>query len=268
MVKFYRKSASLSALWVSSNDRLSDFYASSWQRGESPLPLLVVRLVLAACAVGILIWSLIEGASSYWLIYLTNWGVLLVAATMISGVGVSFAALFNRPNETTELPWFMSTYWVIFNISVPISIMITSLYWILLYNPDLLDMDVRAFWLDVTTHGLTSCIVLAELLASRTPVWLTHMYQPLCLGLWYTAFSGIYYAAGGTDPNGNSFIYEVLDWGQSRRAGIVVLGSVAALIVLYLLLWGLAICRDKLALNLVRTRSHDLPTVPADLPTV
>ncbi|KOB75032.1 Protein rolling stone, partial [Operophtera brumata] len=85
----------------------------------------------------------------------------------------------------------------------------------------------RIFWLDLATHGFNSCIAACELLVSRTPVRALHVYQPLGLGL-----------------NGNPFIYEVLDWRQGRRAGIIVVGSVAGLLILYAILWGVALCRD------------------------
>lgn len=55
------------------------------------------------------------------------------------------------------------------------------------------------FYLEIVTHGANSAVALTEVLASRTPVRLLHMYQPLGLGLWYAAFSFVYYAAGGTD---------------------------------------------------------------------
>lgn len=96
MVKIYRKSVSFSALWVSTNERLTDFYASSWQRGETPVVLLVVRLVLAVLALAILTWSLIEARNPYWMIYLTNWGLLLVTGMTLCGSIVSFAALNNK----------------------------------------------------------------------------------------------------------------------------------------------------------------------------
>lgn len=98
MVKCYRKTVALSDLWVSGNDKLSDFYASSWQRGDSPVPLLVLRLILAAVAVGVLIWSVVEGANPYWLIYLTNWGMLLVTMMVLSGALVSLMAVCKSPH--------------------------------------------------------------------------------------------------------------------------------------------------------------------------
>lgn len=265
MVKIYRKSVSLSALWVSSNERLSDFYASSWQRGESPIPMLVLRMVLATVALAILIWSLVEAPTPYWLIYLTNWGLLLLTSLFICGLVMSFMALFNRSYDTKELPWYASLYWAVFNISITISIMITALYWLLLYSTEVRDeMDERAFWLDVSTHGITSCLAVAELLLSRTPVRFLHVYQPLSMGLWYAVFSGIYHVTGGTDVNGNPFIYEILDWSQSKRSSIIVAASMVGLIIVYAFIWGIALCRDKVSTYLVRTTSHDLPAAPPD----
>ncbi|XP_013133344.1 PREDICTED: protein rolling stone-like isoform X2 [Papilio polytes] len=260
------KDFSLSELWVSSHDKLSDFYLSAWQRGESPVPLLVVRLTLAAVASGILIWSLVAGAGPYWIIYLTNWGLLLVTMMTLSGLLVSCMSLCKPLTDAVELPWYVSMYWLIYNITVSIAIMITLLYWILLFDPDETN-DGSAqgdIWLDVATHGINSCITLVEVLAARTPVRLLHVYQPLGVGLWYAAFSGVYYAAGGTDGNGYPFIYEILDWRQGGRAGTVVAASTACLIVIYVLVWGTTLCREKLSLATIRTTSHSLPLTPPD----
>ncbi|CAH2050725.1 unnamed protein product, partial [Iphiclides podalirius] len=264
MVKCSRKSISLTDLWISTHDKLSDFHLSSWQRGESPVPMLAVRLVLAAVATGILIWSM-TNVSPYWLIYLTNWGLLLVTLATLSGLVVSVLTICTTVSDGAELPWFVSMYWFMYNIATSIAVMITALYWILLYDPEQTQYeDPSGFWLDVATHALNSCIMVIELVASRTPVRLLHFYQPLGIGLWYAAFSGVYYAAGGTDSNNNPFIYEVLDWRQGGRAGVMVGASAAGLIIVYILVWGVSLCREKLSLAIVRTTSHNLPLVPAD----
>lgn len=56
-----------------------------------------------------------------------------------------------------------------------------------------------AFWLDVATHGFNSVISVGELVVSRTPVRWLHVYQPLLVAAVYVAFSGIYFATGGTN---------------------------------------------------------------------
>ncbi|XP_053612204.1 protein rolling stone-like isoform X2 [Plodia interpunctella] len=254
------KTISLSDVWVSSNDKLSDFYASSWQRGDSPVPLLVVRLLLAALALAVLSWTLVEGGNEYWPLFLTNWGLVLINAMLLSGILVSIVALFNPSYETSQLPWYVSMYWFFFNIAISTSFLITALYWILLYNPDP-DPEDPLFWLDVATHGLNSCIALAEVVASRTPVRALHFYQPLSVGLWYAAFTAIYFAAGGTDGNGNPYIYPVLDWRFGWRTTALVACSCAGLLVIYAALWGVALCRDKISMT-IRTVSLDLPMVP------
>ncbi|KAL4716830.1 hypothetical protein ACJJTC_012641 [Scirpophaga incertulas] len=260
-----KNSVNVKDIWVSSNDRLSDFYASSWQRGESPVLMLVVRLLLAAVAVGLFVWSLIVGGSPHWLLYLTNWGLLLITFMLLAGLLVSFLAVLGKVNEDTILPWYVSMYWLTFNIAVCISVVITALFWILLYDPAIyIENKDRVFWLDVATHGLNSCLALAELLMSRTPLRLLHFYQPLGMGLWYAAFTAIYYSAGGTDAKGQPYIYEILDWRRSSRAGTVVAAAVAGLIVVYAVLWVLGRIRDMISTTLVRTISHDFPPTPPD----
>lgn len=84
-----------SKLWVLNHEKGNDFYLSSWQRRESAIPLLILRLVLAALSCGILIWSLVHGSGPYWMIYLTNWGLLFMSGTMLSALLVSIMALRN-----------------------------------------------------------------------------------------------------------------------------------------------------------------------------
>ncbi|XP_047541787.1 protein rolling stone-like [Vanessa atalanta] len=265
MVKRIGNKFTLSDLWVTSNEKLSDFYLTSWQRGDSAVPMLLVRLFLSMVTVGILVWSLISGASPYWLIYLTNWGLLLVTSLTLSSLLVSCLAVGNKLPDGGNLPWYVSLYWLLYNITVSIAIMITALYWILLFSPEIKAEQTPAqFWLDVATHGFNSCVAFVEVILSRTPLHFVHIYQPLGIGLWYAMFSAIYYLAGGTDSIGNPFIYEVLDWRQSDRAGVIVAISAASLIMLYTALWGLSICRDKLSTLLIRTTSLSLPLTPPD----
>ncbi|KAM3967705.1 protein rolling stone [Aphomia sociella] len=259
------KTVSLSDIWVSSHDKLSDFYASSWQRYDSPIPLLVARLILTTVALGILVFSLIMGGSPRWFIYLTNWGLLLNTMMMLSGLIVSCVAACKTSFDTNELPWYVSMYWLLYNIAVSNAFIITALFWILLYDPgNYEESDQLAYWLDISTHGFNSWIALLELLLSRTPVRLCHFYQPLSIGLWYAAFTAVYFAAGGTDSFGNPFIYQVLDWRDGSRTGLIVAGSIAGLLVIYVVVWGLALCRDKISEAVIRTIGHDLPQVPPD----
>lgn len=261
MVKL-KKGFSLSDLWVYRYDKVTDFYVSSWQKGESGTPLLIVRLILAMTAVGMTCWSIAFFANRWWLIYLTNWGLLLVAGTMLSALLVSIMAKRrDLSNDTEELPWYVSMYWLLTNVNVTIALLITILYWALLFSTEI-ERSTAAFALDIFTHGLNSFVSLIELFASRTPVKLAHIYQPLALGLWYAAFSAIYYAAGGLNQEGNPFIYDVLDWRDGANAAIIVAIATAGAFAMYILVWLAAKARDKISVAIIRTTSQDLPLAP------
>ncbi|KAI8436186.1 hypothetical protein MSG28_004261 [Choristoneura fumiferana] len=216
---------SCSDFWVLSHERLSDFYTSAWQRRGSPLPLLFFRLVLAAASVGFLVWSLTSGQSGLsplWLIYLTNWGLVMVTAMAVSGFFVSAMIAYKRPD--------------------------TMVY-----------ATTAAFWLDVAVHGFNSVISVGELVISRTPVRWLHVYQPLLVAAVYVAFSGIYYATDGTNGFGEPFIYPVLNWNEPGMAGAVSGGSLLGVFVVHTLVWALALGRNKLSDIFFQRQTHELP---------
>ena len=53
------------------------------------------------------------------------------------------------------------------------------------------------------------------------------MIYPLLVGVWYTLFSVVYWATGGRDPDGHSWIYPMLDWDHPDTAVITVTASAA-----------------------------------------
>ncbi|XP_063358008.1 protein rolling stone-like [Cydia amplana] len=264
MVKYFRKNICLSDFWVSSHERLSDFYASSWQRGDSPVPLLMIRMMVAIVALAILAWSVYEAPVPHWLIYLTNWGLVLVSAMAVSGLLVSFSAVRKALPDEGVPPWYVSMYWLFYNISGSVAIVITLLYWILLFDSSIAEVKDRLFWLETVTHGFNTILVLTELFTSRTPLRFAHIYQPLGVGVWYALFSVIYYVAGGTDGLGNPYIYEILDWSRPGPTTVLVVGAAVGIIIVYSALWGLTMARDKLTGALIRTTSHTLPFTPPD----
>ncbi|CAH0405232.1 unnamed protein product [Chilo suppressalis] len=226
--------------------------------------MLAVRLALTAVAMGILIWSLVDGGSPYWLIYLTNWGLLLITLMSLSGLLVSVVAVHTKPDsDVGEVPWYIGIYWFIYNITVCLALMISALYWILLYDPEKQETR-RMFWLDVATHGFNSCVAVAELLLSRTPLRFLHFYQPFSVAVWYAAFTAIYYVAGGTDAKGEPYIYTVLDWRNGGQSTAIVFISLGGLLTIYCTLCAVALARDKISESVVRMISHDLPPTPPD----
>ena len=115
------------------------------------------------------------------------------------------------------------------------AIVVTILYWSLLYRGGSVDPA------DVHTHGVNAAIALIDIIFSGVPVRILHFIYPVLFGITYSVFSGIYFAAGGTNARGDPFIYSVLDYGNSpgSAAGWVLAISLVVLPIVNLLLFGL-----------------------------
>lgn len=77
------------------HDNLSDFYLSPWKSNKSLLPVLLFRIFLFLISVITLLLSIVltrEDVRSYWLIYMTNWGVCTQLVT--TGFAVAVSAKF------------------------------------------------------------------------------------------------------------------------------------------------------------------------------
>jgi hypothetical protein len=65
---------------------------------------------------------------------------------------------------------------------------------------------------------LPMCSVILDLFIVARPAKLLHFLHPLLFGLWYLTFSVLYWAVGGTDPEGHHWIYPMVDWDRQALA--------------------------------------------------
>ena len=94
-------------------------------------------------------------------------------------------------------------------------------------------------------HGLNSIITITDFAVSARPCRLMHFYQPFVVILAYVAFSAIYWAAGGVNSEGKTYIYPVLDWDNlGLTVPFVCVGLFVAIPVVHALFWGLHQLRD------------------------
>ncbi|XP_028514315.1 uncharacterized protein LOC110237085 [Exaiptasia diaphana] len=107
-------------------------------------------------------------------------------------------------------------YWLLFYISSNTSILLTLGYW---YN--ILEDD-SSFYNSLTKHVITMVLIVIEFLFSRIPVYLSHMIYPLVFTISYNVFALLYWAAGGTDPDGRNYIYDVLNYNRISFKQVIV----------------------------------------------
>lgn len=133
--------------------------------------------------------------------------------------------------------------WVLYTMSLTMACMVTGGYYTAAgINFD--DFDVFALHI----HGINLLIMCADLLLSRTPIHLLHFYFPTLFVAVYIIFTGVYYAAGGTDAQGTSYIYPLLDYENDLGRAIllaVVLVTVTAIV--HCIFTVVAVLRDYVA---------------------
>ncbi|XP_045527872.1 protein rolling stone-like [Pieris brassicae] len=233
-----------------------DFCIGCFQQNRSCLPLLIIRGLLFLCSVAIVVSSIVlvseTGKGAFWPIYLTHWGIFLMMVSTGFGFGISLHRYMKGPIDTSfGLPWYIIVYWLLYNVAVPLAVFITVFYWAFLSG--LADSEEVAGLefapnkvLDIFIHAINSVVMLLLLLTSRHPMYLLHFYNVFGVALIYMFFSIIYWAAGGTDQFGHTFIYPMLDWEQPAVASIAVVFCAVLIIIVHVIITLLTVARDAL----------------------
>lgn len=202
----------------------------------------VYRFIIAGYCLGWIIYSGFHPANGdeKWFIYLTNWGFTFVTLYYIWATVVSFLHHFGATNSVAgmqmktignrdsdaeggeglgasvddfeeppvSMSWYHKGLWVIFNMAANCSILITLLYWTLIFGG-------KTSGLDVTTHLLNSVVMVADLMLSTTPVRILHVVYALILGVCYILLTVIFWAADWTNARDEPHIYSYVDYNET-----------------------------------------------------
>jgi len=153
-------------------------------------------------------WMLTIQTIYFWLIWWTS----RQADLMESGV---------KP-KSAEMPCYAKTAWVLQDIAIPGTFLVFVLYWALVVPTKTEPPTLISYF----THGVNFLVMLVDVYVSRQPYYLLHGIYIGILGLLYLLFTYIYYVAGGTDCNGNRYIYAALDWsdpGSTSTLAVILL---------------------------------------------
>ncbi|CAK1540208.1 unnamed protein product [Leptosia nina] len=222
-----------------------ELFASSWSDKISPLLWRVPIFVWAAI---IITWSVVSfwGPREMFLLYMTHWGLVMILLESLFGILVCFRKKQVEFSDAAEgMPLLVKTYWVLYNITVPLAFLISLFYWGVLrtqsarninYAPDPI--------LDLMLHALNSGLMLLELVLSRHPSRLLHVMQPLYFSGVYLLFTLAYFFADGHDPWGNPFIYPVINWFKPVETLVVLTLTALFFALMHILTVGIAAVRD------------------------
>ena len=135
--------------------------------------------------------------------------------------------------------WYQKIQWFLFNISTPWAIAVTILYWALLRTGTIDGVNL-------TTHLVNGIVALIDVGVTRIPVRILHIFYSVTAAIIYLVFTGIYFAAGGTNTRGDPYIYSVIDYGSnpSQSTGLALAVALIYYPIMFLIFYGLFLLRE------------------------
>lgn len=214
-------------------DHADAFTKSQW---HWPCWIFVVyRWLVAAYAVGVICFSIVDFNHSFWIypwpVWLTNWSYFMLTCHLVASAVISLFGLrdnkfkkrfyLNEPSQIQEteakLPLYLKLNWFLFVVASAAAVFVTTVYFTTIYpfeGKDKLDLE------NINLHLMNSVIVLLEFSLSRIPVRLLHFIYVASYCFVYVVFSGIYWSF----DNSRVLYPGVLDWNHPGKTfGISVL---------------------------------------------
>lgn len=248
-----------------------DFIDSRWL----PLPVFVgIRLIISAYNFAWLIYNIHKfGAKLF--IFLTNWSFTILNIYFVYATTLSCIALYKDMKNTAQttpgnqvvememghldgndygavereearekdaLRFHHELLWFLYVISATAGVWITAGYWTVLVGDDPIDAN------NITKHALNSVFMVFDTCLSAIPIRLFHSIYPFLYLVIYIVFSIIYWLLGGTNIQGDPFIYEALNYNDfdPTIGGLLAVFLLVVLPILHLILFGITKLRDHL----------------------
>ncbi|XP_037049501.1 protein rolling stone-like [Bradysia coprophila] len=202
------------------------FVVSQWQSNTNGcLKYLIYAWTLATYFTFVLILSIYTASEckqvDFYLIYLTNWNVMLNALSSLFGA-IVITRHYNNSNtldmdnerETNRMGKLLETHWFLSTLSPVVSISVSLAYW---PSYDGRDAGLN----DVLTHAGNSVILFADTFIHARPPRYGHLIYPLAFGIVYLIlFSLPYQLLGGLNRHYKAYIYPSLDWTNNTTVAI------------------------------------------------
>ncbi|XP_071498431.1 protein rolling stone-like [Diadema antillarum] len=196
------------------------------------------RTVVAGYFFSFLIYFLVyAGGGGYGakvLIYLTDWTFIEVTLYFcVSFINVFIDYITDRRRGADSQvnqsggKFRYQLEWLLFNISINVCIIVTLVYWPIL-RPQIPKNQEIPLHIDISIHLLPCILCLVDLFLTKVHLRFVHVLYPALYLFAYLLFAVIYWAAGGTDPSGNRYIYPIIDFGGNPGIAVATVFGVAA----------------------------------------
>ena len=139
---------------------------------------------------------------------------------------------FVVPRNHDDLTWYMKLDWILYNITLPVSVIVTAVFFSMLYPEISHPTHISLF--NLHQHALNTVFSLLDFSVSSMPTRLVHVIYPLFYGLVYVVFTVCFWVKDHDDV-----IYpHVLDWDYwVHSLVLVILLAVVVLPILQVILF-------------------------------
>ena len=229
-------------------------------------------------------WLVATGvqSSDRFIIYLTIQSFLLLnlSLLLLAILTVAYAAIYYSRSEKLQslfpvppsegldgveisygqdtIRWYVKICWVLHTTASVLAVGVTFSYWAFLCSPFLGGSEsknvttagnttgdhCKPLPVNIHVHGINAVIVILDIWMSRIPFQLCHFFYTTPFTTLYLIFSVIFWVANGRTHEG--VIYPILDYGAADKQMAIVFATVLILvpIIIYLILFGIALLRD------------------------
>ncbi|XP_066917620.1 protein rolling stone-like isoform X2 [Clytia hemisphaerica] len=241
------------------HDSIEDFYTLRCC-GIPARVLWLIRLVFTLYTIASIIFSIAFYNDQKWIVFLTNWGLILSTVYFITALAVSGYYIFrNAPepmtnsdipmytlekdhqqnpssgdlNEGRLLPFPIKFLWFWHHITYGIVTTLIILYWTLVRQPKHFSTGDLTFSY-INDHGGIFLLLCIDFSFCLIPFRILHVIYTLVVCILYAVVTVIYNFATD-DP-----VYEgVLDWQNKAGWGVIyILGAIVLLFILQLIYFG------------------------------
>lgn len=235
---------------------------------------MVYRWIISLYSLAWLVASGIDntnGGPKYF-IFLTNWAFLLfnlyllisaIAATLqfvihyaYDNENLTHSDLYQRRNSlhgkdriirmlfgadyTHEVVWYQKVQWLLIPLGLEMAVGVPVLYWTVVYRSSH-DLD----GVNLNTHLVNGVVALFDICFSSIIIRLLHLVYLFFIGAVYVIFTGIYYAADGTNVQNEPYIYSAIDYGDNLGLALLYIFLIVLIFLPLLHIFTYVVCGTR-----------------------
>jgi len=134
-----------------------------------------------------------DGIWNYYFIYLTHWNLCTTVIAMCLNAYLVTRFHFDLVDDNEEMSTLMKVYWAMWNQSVTVSMIVTTIYWTAIFDASVDDIGMD----DVLVHMTNSIVPIIDIFIVNHPSKFSNMIWLVTFDLVYVLFTFVYQHLGG-----------------------------------------------------------------------